>query len=69
MKGKFVKTHFNTETNILMPSFNSNNKKNIEKNIKDVSSQSCKAGSGFGGGRSQCQSYAAKEKKTNPAEV
>jgi hypothetical protein len=36
---------------------------------KDVSSQSCKAGSGFGGGRSRCQSYAAKEKKTNPAEV
>ena len=36
---------------------------------KDVSSQSCKAGFGFGGGRSRCQSYAAKEKKTNPAEV
>ena len=36
---------------------------------KDVSSQSCKAGSGFGGGRSRRQLYAAKEKKTNTAEV
>ena len=36
---------------------------------KDVSSQSCKAGSGFGGGRSRRQLYAAKEKKTNTAEI
>jgi hypothetical protein len=30
---EYLYIHFNTETNILMSSFNSNNKKNIEKNI------------------------------------